>query len=137
MTLQDEHENPVTEVVHEAAVSWRDTPAWGRAAMATGGVAFLLLSFLALPAAPHGLYPLLRTLALAVLVSGAVANARGADIFYRQIYLEGSAFAVVISTVLLYAAAEFRIDLAQNAVTVLLAALLAGVGISFLRLRRA
>jgi hypothetical protein len=136
MTNSDS-ENPIAEAVHESAVSWRETAGWARIAMTLGLVAFLLFSFVAFPGAPHGLIPVLRTLGFAAMLIGAVGNARSADAFFRQVYLEGCAFAVVASAVLFYAAATYHVELGVNAVSLLLATVLAGMAISFFRLRRA
>jgi hypothetical protein len=137
MTIQPDSEHPIAEAVRETGLSWRQTPAWGKALLGLGLLAFLGLCLPIVPAHPNALLPLLRTLALAAVMAGTVVNARTADPFFRQVYLEGCAFAVLVSAVLLFGAAQFRFDLAENAVTLLLLTWLAGVAISFVRLRRA
>jgi len=137
MTIHDDREHPLAEAAQETIAAWRATVPWGKWTLGIGLVLFVLFSAIRLPDPSNVIMPLLRTLSLATVMLGAFVNARGSDAFFRQVYSEGCIFGVLVCSVLLFATAEFRIDLAQNAVSLLLLATLAGMAISFVRLRRA
>lgn len=130
--------NLITDLARETARSWKAMSPAGKLCMVVGMVAWMVLPGTGQGyGVNHPFLAALRVAALVVTLYGVIDNARCQDEFYARVHLEACAFAVIVSSVLLYAFAEYGVDLGTRAVSVIAGVWVVGFVVAFARLRRA
>ena len=86
---------------------------------------------------PYAVLGSIRVAAFVAIIVALIENAKTLDEFYARVYLDACAIALVLSSVILYAGAEFGVQFGLLTVAVLYGAFLLGFVVAFARLRRA
>ena len=133
----DNESSLASDLCRETIDSWKAMSTGGKVLLLAGLLGFMALSRAGSPGVSHTLFALLRIAALTAMILGLIDNARVMDEFYRRVHLLACAGALVISSLSLYALAEFGINPGIRTVSLISFAWLAGFIASFAYLRRA
>jgi small basic protein len=131
-----ERDSLIHDLARETWDSWIATPRWAQLVL-VGGAAVHVVASVTQPPIPYALLGVIRVAAFVAIIVGLIENAKTLDEFYSRVYLEASAIALVLSSVILYAGGEFGLRLGLLTVVVLYATFLIGFVAAFARLRRA
>jgi len=134
--MPDERESLVSDLARETWRSWIEMPRWAQLTLVAGTVVHLVSSF-AHPGVPYAVLGSIRVAAFVAIIVALIENAKTLDEFYARVYLDACAIALVLSSVILYAGAEFGVQFGLLTVAVLYGAFLLGFVVAFARLRRA
>jgi len=130
-------EGLLRDLARESWNSFIAMPRWAQATLVLGVVTHLAASLLIPPdLIPHVWLASIRVAAFVAIVVGAIENAKTYDEFYARVYLDACAVTLVLSSVILYAASNFRYEFGIRAITVILATFVFGFVVAFARLRR-
>ena len=135
-TVPDD-EGLLRDLTRESWNSFAAMPRWAQATLVLGVVTHLAASLL-IPerVAPHGVLASIRVAAFVALIVGVIENAKTYDEFYARVYLDACAIALVLSSLILYAASNFGYDFGIRAVSLILVTFVVGFVAAFARLRR-
>jgi len=124
----EERSSLLHDLCVETLDSWRGMSLTSRVVLAAGVIGIVVLNVLERTTIPGALLSALRVAALTAVVAGCVANSRAADEFYQRVYLYACTFTLVVAVPVLYALAEFGVNLGVRSVSVV-----AGIfGVAFL-----
>lgn len=132
----DESGSLFRDLAVETAESWRTMAPLGRAILGAGVIGVVVLNVLERTAIPSTLLSVLRVLAIVAVVIGCVANARAADEFYQRIYLYACTYTLVASMLILYALAEFGVNLGVRSISLVAGIFAVSFVVAFAVLRR-
>jgi hypothetical protein len=130
-------EGLLRDLTRESWNSFVAMPRWAQATLVLGMVTHVAASLLISDhAAPHGVLASIRVAAFVAMIVGVIENAKTYDEFYARVYLDACAIALVLSSVILYAASSFGYEFGLRAVSLILSTFVVGFVVAFARLRR-
>jgi hypothetical protein len=125
------------DLTRESWTSFIAMPRWAQATLVLGLVTHVVASLLVPPhAMPEAALASIRVAAFIAMIVGVIENAKTYDEFYARVYLDACAIALILSSLILYAASSFGYDFGIRSVSVILATFLVGFVAAFARLRR-
>ena len=133
----DNESSLASDLCRETIESWKAMSAAGKVLLIAGLLGFIAFARAGSPGTSHTVFATLRIAALAAMILGLIDNARVLDEFYRQVHLLACAVALVASSLLLFALAEFGVDPGIRTVSLISFTWLAGFIGAFAYLRRA
>ncbi len=132
----EERSSLLHDLFVETVDSWRAMSLASRLVLAAGAVGIIVLNVLERTAIPGGLLSALRVVALTAVIVGCVANARAADEFYQRVYLYACTFTLIVVVPVLYALAEFGVNLGVRSISLVAAVFGISFVVAFAAMRR-
>jgi hypothetical protein len=132
-----ERDNLLADLWRESWDSWVAMPRWAQVVLIAGFVVHTGAVIFKPAGMPYVVMAALRIGGFMAIVVGLVENAKVLDEFYTRVYLEACAISLVLSSIVLYAGAEFGIKFGSMIIGVLYASFVLGFVVAFARLRRA
>ena len=130
-------EGLLRDLARESWNSFVAMPHWAQATLILGLVTHLAASaFVPAHLIPGVALATIRVAAFVAMIVGFIENAKTYDEFYARVYLDACAIALVLSSLILYAASNFGFDFGIRSVSVISATFLVGFVAAFARLRR-
>ncbi len=132
-----EDEGLLRDLARESWNSFVAMPRWAQATLVLGLLTHTAASLLISDhAAPHGVLAAIRVAAFVAMIVAVIENAKTYDEFYARVYLDACAVALVLSSVILYAASSFGYEFGVRAVSLIASTFVIGFVAAFARLRR-
>ena len=130
-------EGLLRDLTRESWTSFIAMPRWAQAVLVLGLATHVTATALIPPhAIPDVALASIRVAAFVAMIVGVIENAKTYDEFYARVYLDACAIALVLSSLILYAASSFGFEFGIRAVSVILSTFIIGFVVAFARMRR-
>ncbi len=134
--IVSDDEGLLRDLTRESWSSFIAMPRWAQATLVLGIAVHLAASVFVPPhLLPHFMLASIRVAAFVAMIVGVIENAKTYDEFYARVYLDACAIALVLSSLILYAASSFGYEFGLRAVSVILSTFVVGFVVAFARLR--
>lgn len=128
--------NLLRDLTRESWDSFVAMPRWAQATLVLGMAVHIAAVFAPPQLLPHALLATIRVAAFVAIIVGLIENAKHFDEFYVRVYLDACTVAFVLSSLVLYGAANYGYDLGIRAIGLLAGTFVIGFVAAFARLRR-